>query len=114
MNKGIFALSACLLLCKASAVESAVQFENDSVTALKVKIMAHEEIGLHRDEYPQIVFSVKGGTITRIEMDGSTREVVFPKGEAVYRDADPVGELHRSVNNTCKPIELLIVQLKKN
>jgi hypothetical protein len=101
-----------LLSFGAFAVESEVQFENDQVRTLKVKIMAHEEIGLHRDDYPQVVVSIKGGTITRLEADGSMTDVKFPKGEAVYREADPPGQLHRSINNTCKPIELIIVQLK--
>ena len=46
--------------------------------------MAHEEIGLHRDDFPQVIVSLKGGTITRLEADGSTTDVKFPKGEPVY------------------------------
>lgn len=110
--KKILILAACMMSLNAYAVESEVQFENDQVCVLNVKILAHEEIGLHRDEYPQVVFSAKGGTITRLEADGSKVEVHFPKGEAVFREADPADEMHRSVNNTCKPIELVIIQLK--
>ncbi|HSX27022.1 MAG TPA: hypothetical protein VLE89_08485 [Chlamydiales bacterium] len=93
-------------------VESEMQFENEQVRVFKVKIEAHEELGLHRDEFPQVVVALRGGTMTRIEGDGSMVDVEFPKGEAVFRDADPVGQLHRSVNGTCKPMELVIVQLK--
>ncbi len=110
--KSILIAAACLLSLNINAAEAEVTFENDQVRVLNVKILAHEEIGLHRDEYPQIVMSLKGGTITRLEADGSKTEVHFPKGEAIYREADPVGEMHKSVNNTCKPIELVIVQLK--
>ncbi len=110
--KKILAVATCLLSLNIFAVESEVQFENDQVCALKVKIMAHEELGLHRDEYPQIVIALKGGTITRIEPDGTTTDVDFPKGQAVFRQADPADQLHKSINNTCKPIELIIVQLK--
>jgi hypothetical protein len=102
----------CLLVCGISAVESEIQFENDQVRASKRKIMAHEEIGLHRDDYPQVVISLKGGTITRLEGDGSTVEIDFPKGEAVFMEADPLGQLHRSANKTCKPIEMIIIELK--
>lgn len=109
--KTIF-IAASLISFGAFAIESEVQFENDQVRVLKVKVLAHEEIAPHRDEYPQVIFSSKGGTITRIEADGSTVEVQFPKGEAVFREADPVGQLHKSVNNTCKPIEVVVVQLK--
>jgi hypothetical protein len=102
-----FALATCL-----SAVESEIQFENDKVRVIKTKVNAHEEIGLHRDELPAVVISPKGGTITRLEADGTKTEVVFPKGTAVYRPVDPIGELHRSVNNTCKTVEMIIIQLK--
>lgn len=112
MMKKLLIAAACLLSLNASAVEAEVQFENDQVRILSIKIAAHEEIGEHRDELPQVVISLKGGTITRLEADGSKTEVHFPKGEAVYRDADPVGEMHKSVNATCKPVELVVVQLK--
>lgn len=102
----------CFLACGISAIESEIQFENDQIRASKVKIMAHEEIGLHRDDHPRVVISLKGGTITRLEGDGSMTDIDFPKGEAVFREADPIGQLHRSVNKTCKPIEMIIIELK--
>ena len=105
--------AACLLTCGASAVEAEVQFENDQICTMKVKIKPHETIDLHRDEYPQIVVALKGGTITRIEADGTTTDVQFPKGVSVYREADRPGELHRSINNGCKPLELIVIQLKQ-
>lgn len=108
----ILVAAACLLSFQAYAVEEEVQFENDQVRVLNMKVMAHEEIGLHRNEYPQVVVSLKGGTITRLEADGSKTEVHFPKAEAVFLEADAPGELHNSINNTCKPVELIIIQLK--
>jgi hypothetical protein len=104
----------CLLAYGISAMESEVQFENDQVRASKMKIMAHEEIGLHRDDYSQVVISLKGGKLTRLEEDGSMTDIDFPKGEAVYREADPLDQFHRSVNKTCKPIELIVIELKRS
>jgi len=103
---------AFLLSVGASAVESTVQFENNQVRVLKIKIMAHEVSVLHRDEYPHIVIPLKGGTITRLEVDGSMTDVDFPEGKVIFRKTDPVGEFHRSINNTSNPIELIIVYLK--
>ncbi len=103
----------CFLAYGISAAESQIQFENNRIRASKIKIMAHEEIGLHRDDYPRVVISLKGGTITRLEGDGSMIDIDFPKGEAVFREADPLGQLHRSINKTCKPIELIVIELKE-
>ncbi len=108
-----FLALACLSLSQIQAVEHEVQFENDRVFVSKVVIGPKEEIGLHRDALPQIVFGVKGGTITRLEADGREVAVAFPTGASVYRPVDPEGEMHRSVNKSDAPIELLIIQLKK-
>lgn len=108
------AIVACIVSLSAFGIESEVQFENEKVLVLKVMLKAHEEVGLHRDELPRVVVAMKGGTITRIEEDGSMKDIDFPKGEAVFLEADPPGQLHRGVNMTCKPMELIIVQLKSN
>jgi hypothetical protein len=75
--------------------------------------MRYEEIGLHRDAYPQIVVALQGGIITRLEADGSKVDVNFPTGQAVSREVDPPDQLHKSVNNSSDPVELIIIQLKK-
>ncbi len=95
-----------------SALEYELQFENDQIAVSKIKIMPKEEIGLHRDVLPQIVIALKGGTITRLEADGSETDVHFPTGKAVYRGIDPENELHKSVNKGSEPVEIISIQLK--
>lgn len=102
----------CLTLFKLQALEYEVQIDNDYVTVGKATIQPHEEIGLHRDALPQIVVALKGGTITRLEADGRKTKVQFPTGKAVFRPTDPVGELHKSVNDSSEPVELIIIQIK--
>lgn len=105
---------ACLALTQAKALEYEVQFENDQVCVSRVVIEPKEEIGLHRDEVPQIVVGLRGGTITRVEADGREVDVEFPTGKAVFRPVDPENELHRSENRSNAPIEIIIVQMKNN
>lgn len=95
------------------ALEYEPQFENESVKIARVKIEPHEEIGLHRDAYPQVVIALKGGTMLRLESDGLIKEVSFPTGTAIFREMDPPDELHKSVNPGDTPVELIIIQLKK-
>ncbi len=68
---------------------------------------------MHRDAYPQVVVALQGGVITRLEADGSTVDVNFPTGKAVFREIDPPDQLHRSINNSSAPVELIVIQLKK-
>lgn len=103
----------CMLSFDIQALEYEIQLENEFVNVARAKIMPHEEIGLHRDVYPQVVIGVQGGVITRLEADGSTTDVNFPTGQTVFRKMDPPDQLHKSVNNSSSPIELIIIQLKK-
>lgn len=112
MGKLLTAFMCCLSL-EILALEYEQLFENDQICVAKAKISPHEEIGLHRDVYPQVVIALKGGVITRLEADGQMTEVKFPTGVAVFRAADPENELHRSVNNSSEPVELIIIHLKK-
>lgn len=102
----------CLIFAQAQALEYEVHFENDQVCVSRVVIEPKEEIGLHRDALPQIVIGLRGGTITRLESDGREIDVKFPTGKAVYRPIDPEDELHKSVNKSDEPIEIMIIQLK--
>ena len=110
--KSILACLACLLSFNLQAIEYEMQLENEQVRVARAKIMPFEEIGLHRDEHPQVVIALQGGTITRLEANGTKTDVNFPTGIAVFRQVDPPNELHRSVNNSANPIELIIIQLK--
>ena len=112
--KKLITVIYCLLAYHANALEYEAQFENEHISVAKAKIMPDEEIGLHRDVYPQIVIALKGGTITRLEADGRQTDVNFPTGVAVFRDIDPPNEFHKSVNKGSKPVELIIIQLKSD
>ena len=109
-----FASLLFFLTSEMQAIEYAVQFENDYVHVAKAKIMPQEEIGLHRDANPQVVIALQGGIITRLEADGTKTDVTFPTGKAVFREADPSGELHKSINKSSNPVELVIIQLKND
>lgn len=113
MKRLLIAL-ACFSAIQLQAFEYEPQFENDQVAVAKVTIFAHEEIGLHRDPYPEVVIALKGGTITRLEADGSITEVKFPTNAPVFREADPEDEFHKSVNNSSEEIELIVIQLKNS
>lgn len=110
--KLILSAAFCLFSFNMQALEYEIQLENDAVTVARAVIMPHEESWPHRDEHPHVVVALKGGVITRIEADGSTQEVNFPTGKAVFREVDPPGQLHKSINNSSQPIELIIIELK--
>jgi hypothetical protein len=113
MKKILYFAALGLLPLTAQTIEFEVQLENDEVRVSKWKLQPGEEVGLHRDEYPAVVFALQGGTITRFEPDGSTRDVIFPTGVAVYREVDPIDQFHRSINSSETAIEAVMIEIKK-
>ncbi|MES2344901.1 MAG: hypothetical protein V4494_03060 [Chlamydiota bacterium] len=113
MKKMLFGL-ICLASLEMHAFEYEKQFENKEILVSKVKILPYEEIDLHRDAYPQVVIALQGGTMTRLEADGRAIDINFPTGVAVFREADPINEVHRSVNYSSEPVELITILLKNN
>lgn len=101
-----------LVFSTVQSLEYEVQIDNDFVNVVRVKIMPQEESWLHRDDYEHVVVALQGGVITRLEADGSTTDVNFPTGRAVFRGIDPPNQLHKSVNNSHDSIELIITYLK--
>ncbi len=93
-------------------MEYVKQLENDKVCVSYVKSMPQEETGLHYDLYPHLVIALEGGTLTRIESDGSKLQIEFPTGKRIFRPSDTVDKMDTSVNETSMPIALIIVQLK--
>lgn len=96
------------------AMEFEILKDTDQVRVSRWKVEAGEEVGLHRDKQPAIVIVIQGGTITRLEPDGTTTEVHFPQGVAVNRPVDRFAEPHRSINNGASPVEAIMVEFKQS
>lgn len=104
----------CILLTSICySFDYEVRFENENVRIEWAYVYPYEEIELHRDDYQHLVIAVQGGTITRIEEDGTIELVDFPTGMLVVRQIDPPGQYHRSYNDSPNPVELTIIQIKK-
>lgn len=113
MMKKIFFVSNVLFSVILS-IQYEVTLDNHLVHIAKVRIEPKEEIGLHYDQYPQIIFALKGGIITRLESDGSTVDVTFPTGQMIYRPAESPDKMHKSINNQSEDIEFFLIQIKNN
>jgi len=89
------------------------QFENAAVTVWKTVLAPHESIGMHRHDHGRVVVALKGGTLTIPQQDGSSRQLVLDTGKAYWLDADPPGKLHGDDNASDRPLELMVVELKR-
>lgn len=109
--KYILLAMACVV-SSIQAIEYEKQYENDHVCVSRVVIMPQEEIGLHYDVSPQLVIAIKGGILTRFELDGSITEVEFPTGTTVFRPAETADKMHKTANKQSEPIEIIVIALK--
>ena len=88
------------------------QFENDAVTVWKTVLAPHEKIGMHRHEHGRVVVPLKGGTLTVPQDDGGAHRLKFETGKAYWLDADPPNQLHGDANESDRPSELMVIEMK--
>jgi len=89
------------------------QFDNSSVKVWKTIIMPNQPLNMHRHENGRVIVALQGGTLTVKPDTGASKKLTWETGKAYWLDADPPGEMHGDVNETTKPIEVMVVELQK-
>lgn len=89
------------------------QFENDEVKVWKSRVAPNSPLPLHRHDHPRIITPLVGGTMKIVEQDGSSETHIWETGKSYWLPANPPGRLHTDVNTGDKPIEVMVVELKK-
>lgn len=91
------------------------QFENDEVKVWKTVILPKSPLTMHRHEHGRALIALKGGRVTIVKDKGDKTVHDWETGKAYWLDADPPGnELHADVNEGTAPIEVIVVELKKD
>lgn len=91
------------------------QFENEHMRVWKSIIMPKQPLSLHRHEHGRALIALTDGQLTVVDQDGKTINTYhWESGKAYWLDADPPGQVHADVNNTGRPIEVIVVELKRD
>lgn len=92
---------------KVDPVRHKVEFENDQVRVLRIKLKARDKTKPH--QHPNGVAVFLTNTKAKFTLaDGKTREAAGKRGEAIWAAAE-----NHSVNNLlAKPFEVILVELK--
>ena len=91
------------------------QFENQHVRVWKSIIMPNQPLVLHRHEHGRALIALTDGHLNVVDKDGRRRDsYTWQRGKAYWLDADPPGQMHADVNDTSKPIEVIVVELQKD
>jgi hypothetical protein len=98
-----------------SATRREPQFENEQVKAWKSIILPKQPLVQHRHEHGRALIALTDGELKVVDPHGKTITTYhWERGKAYWLDADPPGQTHADVNETDKPIEVIVVELKKD
>lgn len=90
------------------------QFENDEVKVWKSIVMPNQPLGMHRHDHPRVIVPLAGGTMKILQQSGESQSHAWETGKAYWLPAEPPGKLHDDINAGDKPIELIVVELKRS
>jgi beta-alanine degradation protein BauB len=91
-----------------------VQFENDDVKVWKSIVVPHAPLTMHRHEHGRVIIALKGGTMKIVEQSGGSEAHAWETGKAYWLPANAPGTMHADVNAGDQPIEVMVVELKKD
>ena len=91
------------------------QFENDHMRVWKSTIMPNQPLSQHRHDHGRALIALTDGQLKVVDKDNKVINTYnWERGKAYWLDADPAGETHADVNDTPRPIEVIVVELKKD
>ena len=89
------------------------QFENEDVKVWKSLVLPKAPLTMHRHDHPRIIIALNGGTMNIVDDQGAAEPQVWETGKAYWLPANPPGTQHADVNTGTQPIEVMVVELKK-
>lgn len=98
----------------ASQTQRFPQFENDDVKVWKSVVVPNTPLSMHRHEHGRVIIALQGGVMKIVEQGGSSEQHTWDTGKAYWLPPNAPGTMHADVNAGNKPIEVMVVELKKD
>jgi hypothetical protein len=89
------------------------QFENEDVKVWKSLVLPNAPLTMHRHDHPRVIIALRGGTMNIVDDKGGKEAHPWERGKAYWLSANPPGTQHADVNAGTEPIEVMVVELKK-
>ena len=96
-----------------TATQRYPQFENEDVKVWKSVVYPDAPLTMHRHDHPRVIIALKGGTMKIVEQGGASEQHLWETGKAYWLPANPPNTMHADVNAGGKPIEVMVVELKR-
>jgi quercetin dioxygenase-like cupin family protein len=89
------------------------QLENENVAVWKTVVPPHAPLAMHTHQHPRVIIALTGGTMKVVYEDGTSEMHNWETGQAYWLPASQGLKRHADVNTGSKPIEVMVVELKK-
>jgi hypothetical protein len=91
------------------------QFENEHMRVWKSIIMPKQPLTQHRHDHGRALIALTDGVLEVVDQNGKKINTYnWERGKAYWLGVDPPNQTHADVNNTDKPIEVIVVELKND
>jgi quercetin dioxygenase-like cupin family protein len=97
-----------------AATQRIPEFENDEVKVWKSVVAPNAPLTMHRHDHGRVIIALRGGTMNIVEQGGSSQRHVWETGKAYWLPANAPNTMHADVNAGDQPIEVMVVELKKD
>lgn len=97
-----------------SGTQRIAQFENDDVKVWRSIVIPNAPLTMHRHEHGRVIIPLRGGTMKIVEQSGASEAHVWDTGKAYWLPANAPGTMHADVDAGDQPIEVMVVELKKD
>ena len=98
----------------AAGTQRIAQFENDEVKVWRSIVVPNAPLTMHRHEHGRVIIPLRGGTMKIVEQSGASESHVWEAGKAYWLPANAPGTMHADVNAGDQPMEVMVVELKKD
>jgi quercetin dioxygenase-like cupin family protein len=109
----VWILCSTLTSQQASQPQRIPQFENDDVKVWKTTVMPNAPLTMHTHDHPRVIVALSGGTMKVVNEDGTSETHQWDTGKAYWLPLSEGKKRHADANQGNKPIEVMVVELKK-
>ncbi|HUN89474.1 MAG TPA: hypothetical protein VMU28_11815 [Terriglobales bacterium] len=90
------------------------QFENQDVRVWRTVVPPNAPLKMHTHQHPLVIVALTGGTVKVVYEDGTFELHNWETGKAYWLPTSEGRKRHADVNTGSKPLELIVVELKKD
>src|SRR5579862_4588680 len=105
--------SSTLRSQQSGATQRVPQFENVDVAVWKAIVMPNAPLVMHTHQHPRVIIALSGGDMKIVTETGTSETQHWETGKAYWLRTEEGKQRHADVNQGSKPIEVMVVELKK-